>query len=326
MPGEPSAYTQPLYGFFLVPIYWIFGRTWWAAGGAQIVVATATAVLVYAIGARVLSRRAGFFAAVIATLNPYLVWHDVHLNREVLDQLLAAALVLCTLIASERRSVKWATAAGICGGLAVLGNVRLAFLPIAVGAYLVFRNGWSWAPLAVLAAAAARSAASPSPPTHELSGRRTTRRPTTCSPPESGSTTSRILPVTRIRTRRRRVTSTGRAARRSTWTSARTRATTSTRPGCSCVNTLVRRRSSRARRSEWSGIPARPRRRRTPVEVSSAAGHNRCTCRSSMRSACSAWRSCRGASPHSRSRFSGTRRLPRSCSSGRRAIASRPTS
>ena len=154
IPGEPSAYTQPLYGFFLVPIYWIFGRTWWAAGGAQIVVATATAVLVYAIGARVLSRRAGFFAAVIATLNPYLVWHDVHLNREVLDQLLAAALVLCTLIASERRSVKWATAAGICGGLAVLGNVRLAFLPIAVGAYLVFRNGWSWAPLAVLAAAA----------------------------------------------------------------------------------------------------------------------------------------------------------------------------
>ena len=27
IPGEPSAYTQPLYGFFLVPIYWIFGRT-----------------------------------------------------------------------------------------------------------------------------------------------------------------------------------------------------------------------------------------------------------------------------------------------------------
>jgi len=36
IPGEPSAYTQPLYGFFLVPIYWIFGRTWWAVGGAQI--------------------------------------------------------------------------------------------------------------------------------------------------------------------------------------------------------------------------------------------------------------------------------------------------
>jgi 4-amino-4-deoxy-L-arabinose transferase-like glycosyltransferase len=154
IPGEPSAYTQPLYGFFLIPIYWIFGRSWWAVGGAQILVATATAFLVYAIGARVVSTRAGTLAAVIATLNPYLIWHDVHLNREVLDQLLAAALVLCTIIASDRRSLRWATAAGVCGGLGVLGNVRLAALPIVIAAYLLFRNGWSWAPLAVVAAAA----------------------------------------------------------------------------------------------------------------------------------------------------------------------------
>ena len=31
IPGEPSAYTQPLYGFFLVPVYWIFGRSWESA-------------------------------------------------------------------------------------------------------------------------------------------------------------------------------------------------------------------------------------------------------------------------------------------------------
>jgi 4-amino-4-deoxy-L-arabinose transferase-like glycosyltransferase len=154
IPGEPSAYTQPLYGFFLVPIYWIFGRTWWSVGGAQILVATATALLVYAIGARVMSRRAGTIAAVLATVNPYLVWHDVHLNREVLDQLVAAALVLCTLIAADRRSLRWATAAGVLGGLAVLGNVRLALLPLVVAAYLLVRTGWSWAPVAIIAAAA----------------------------------------------------------------------------------------------------------------------------------------------------------------------------
>jgi 4-amino-4-deoxy-L-arabinose transferase-like glycosyltransferase len=154
IPGEPSAYTQPLYGFFLIPIYWIFGRTWWAVGGAQIVVATATAFLVYAIGTRVLSRRGGTIAAILATLNPYLVWHDVHLNREVLDQLVAAALILCTLVAADRRSVKWASVAGILGGLAVLGNVRLAFIPLVVAACLVVRNGWSWAPVALVAVAA----------------------------------------------------------------------------------------------------------------------------------------------------------------------------
>jgi Dolichyl-phosphate-mannose-protein mannosyltransferase len=154
IPGEPSAYTQPLYGFFLIPIYWIFGRNWWAVGGAQIAVATVTAFLVYAIGTRVMSRRAGTIAAILATLNPYLVWHDVHLNREVLDQLVAAALILCTLVAVDRRSVKWATAAGLFAGLAVLGNVRLVFIPLVVAAYLVIRNGWSWAPAALVVAAA----------------------------------------------------------------------------------------------------------------------------------------------------------------------------
>ena len=44
VPGEPSAWTQPLYGFLLVPIYWIFGRSWWAVGLAQIAVAVATAL------------------------------------------------------------------------------------------------------------------------------------------------------------------------------------------------------------------------------------------------------------------------------------------
>lgn len=154
IPGEPSAYTQPLYGFFLVPVYWLFGRTWWSVGGAQIVVAAATALLVYAIGVRFLSPRAATVAALLATLNPYLVWHDVHLNREVLDQLLAAALVLCTLLAADRRSAAWASAAGVYGGLAILGNVRLALVPLVVAAYLLARNGRSWAPLAVVVAAA----------------------------------------------------------------------------------------------------------------------------------------------------------------------------
>jgi 4-amino-4-deoxy-L-arabinose transferase-like glycosyltransferase len=154
VPGQPSAYTQPLYGFFLVPIYWIFGRHWWSVGIVQILVATATAFLVYAIGAHVLSRSAGVFAAVVSTLNPYLVWHDVHLNREILDQLVAAALVLCVLVAADRRSLAWSVGAGLLAGVAILGNVRLSALPLVLAAYLLVRNGWSWAPLALIAAAA----------------------------------------------------------------------------------------------------------------------------------------------------------------------------
>ena len=138
IPGEPSAWTQPLYAFFLIPIYWIFGRTWWAVGFIQIGVALVTALLVYEIGRRFVSQRAGLIAAVVATLNPYLVWHDVHLNREILDQLLAAAIVLLTLLVAERRTVRTAALLGLVLGLAILGNTRLLVLPLVVAAYALW--------------------------------------------------------------------------------------------------------------------------------------------------------------------------------------------
>ena len=33
LPGEPSAYTQPLYGWFLGALYWAFGRDWFVEIG-----------------------------------------------------------------------------------------------------------------------------------------------------------------------------------------------------------------------------------------------------------------------------------------------------
>jgi 4-amino-4-deoxy-L-arabinose transferase-like glycosyltransferase len=139
VPGAPSAYTQPLYAWFLIPIYWVFGANWWSVGTAQILVAIATAWLVFEIGAHLLSRRAGLVAAAIATLNPYLVWHDVHVNREIVDQLVAAALVLLTLLVVERPSRWRAILLGVVSGVSMLGNTRLVFLPILCAVYLAWR-------------------------------------------------------------------------------------------------------------------------------------------------------------------------------------------
>ena len=139
VPGAPSAYTQPLYAWFLIPIYWIFGANWWSIGTAQILVAIATAWLVFEIGSRVLCRRAGLIAAAIATLNPYLVWHDVHVNREIVDQLVAAALVLLTLLVVERPTRWRAFLLGIVSGISMLGNTRLVFIPILCAVYVAWR-------------------------------------------------------------------------------------------------------------------------------------------------------------------------------------------
>src|ERR671934_2368456 len=143
IPGRPSAYTQPLYGWFLVPLYWIFARSWVVVGLAQIAVAAATAILVYEIGRRWISPLAGLLGALAATLHPYLVWHDVHMNREILDQLLAAAIVLLTLVAAARPTLRIAALLGIAFGLGILGNVRLAALPLLVCAFVLWQSGWS---------------------------------------------------------------------------------------------------------------------------------------------------------------------------------------
>jgi len=138
VPGVPSAYTQPLYGWFLIVIYRVADRSWAAIGLAQIGVACATSLVVLEIGRRYLSPRAGLLGALIATLNPYLIWHDVHVNREILDQLAAAAMFLLALAAARSHSLLPTAALGGFCGAAILGNGRLTALPVALGLFVVW--------------------------------------------------------------------------------------------------------------------------------------------------------------------------------------------
>ena len=102
----------------------------------------ATALVVYETGRRFLSPRAGLIAALVTTLNPYLVWHDVHVNREILDELLAAVVVYLTLLATERtgrRGLAIPALLGLALGLAILGNSRLVLLPLVVAVFVGWR-------------------------------------------------------------------------------------------------------------------------------------------------------------------------------------------
>jgi hypothetical protein len=139
LPGVPSAYTQPLYAWFLAALYWPLDRSWAVVGIAQVVVAVATALLVLAIGIHLASVRTGVLAALVATLHPYVVWHDIHVNREILDGLLAAAIVLLALLAFERCSLPYALALGAVTGLAILSNARLLLLPLVLAPYVAWR-------------------------------------------------------------------------------------------------------------------------------------------------------------------------------------------
>ncbi len=140
LPGVPSAYTQPLYGWFLAGVYLPFGRSWISVGIAQVVVAVATALVVLEIGSRLRSPGVGLVAALLTTLHPYVIWHDVHMNRELLDGLALTVVTLCALAAYERRTLWLAALTGVALGLAVLGNARLALLPLPIAVYVVWRT------------------------------------------------------------------------------------------------------------------------------------------------------------------------------------------
>ncbi|MFN8223050.1 MAG: glycosyltransferase family 39 protein [Gaiellales bacterium] len=139
LPGVPSAYTQPLYAWILAAVYWPFGHSWLAVGAVHLALATATALLVLALGTRLGGLRVGVAAALLATLHPYVVWHDMHVNRELVDGVLLAAIALLTLITYERRSARLAIATGALVGLAILGNSRLVLLPLWLAPFLVWR-------------------------------------------------------------------------------------------------------------------------------------------------------------------------------------------
>ncbi len=140
IPGVPSAYTQPLYGWFLAGLYWSLDRNWLVVGVAQTLVAAATALVVLYAGRRFLSARAGLVAALISTLHPYLVWHDVHVNREILDQLVGAGVFVLTLAVAERATPWLGAGLGVALGVSLLGNSRLTALPLFLAAYLLWNH------------------------------------------------------------------------------------------------------------------------------------------------------------------------------------------
>ena len=154
IPGVPSAYTQPLYGWFLAALYWPLQRHWLVVGLAQTAVAAATALVVLYAGRRFLSARAGLIAALISTLHPYLAWHDVHVNREILDQLVGAGVFVLTLAVAEKATPWLGAALGVALGVSLLGNSRLTALPLVLAAYLLWNRAGVLTVVAVLVACA----------------------------------------------------------------------------------------------------------------------------------------------------------------------------
>ena len=140
LPGVPSAYTQPLYGWFLAALYWPFGRSWLAVGLAQIAVAVATALVVLAIGTLLRSTGDGRRRGAPGDAPPVRRLARRPCEPRGPRRPPARARSSSARCSRTRTGASgWPSSTGIVAGAAILGNARLALLPIALAVYVAWR-------------------------------------------------------------------------------------------------------------------------------------------------------------------------------------------
>ena len=121
----------PLYPFFLVGVYEVFGRDPIPVALVQTGLDVLTVLLVYWIGRRVAGEAAGLLAAAFYGLYPYLLYQNLTLNDTGLFILLLAAGIAWAYHARDRRDWRGAALLGALFGLAALTKAFvLLMLPL----------------------------------------------------------------------------------------------------------------------------------------------------------------------------------------------------
>jgi 4-amino-4-deoxy-L-arabinose transferase-like glycosyltransferase len=124
-------YQSPFYAYFLGVLYRVFGDGPWAPRLLQIILGSLTPVLVYGIGTRLFTRRAGFLGALLVCLFGPLVLEEVTLSKTTPLVTIAVAGVAAYLRYGPGARAGGLALAGALTGLAVVGIAQW-LLPFAV--------------------------------------------------------------------------------------------------------------------------------------------------------------------------------------------------
>lgn len=141
-----TARWPPGYPLILAGIYFFFGHTLMLARLLNVVLGTATVLLVYLLGCRLADRRVGLLGAFLFALYPSHILFSTLLLTEVLFTFLLVAILLLALAWGERGRPAWwrLFALGVIIGLAAMVRGEAILLPLAVAlAYgMIWRSPW----------------------------------------------------------------------------------------------------------------------------------------------------------------------------------------
>lgn len=128
-PGIPDALREPGYTLFVLsPIYAVVGHSVFAAQVTQAILSGCTALLIYKIGKKFLTKQIGVIAVIVYTIHPAIIVNVGEIMTETWFMFLITAFVYVMLCAVESKSWRWFVLAG--GILGITALTRIAALPL----------------------------------------------------------------------------------------------------------------------------------------------------------------------------------------------------
>jgi 4-amino-4-deoxy-L-arabinose transferase-like glycosyltransferase len=128
--NSPTAYRPPLYPCVLAALVWLGPASRTGIGLLHLILGLGTVWLTYRLGQQCGLGRWAWLAAALVACDPILLAQSTLVMTETLAAFLAVAALGCLTLATERRTVPSALAAGVAAGLCAL--CRPTFLPWAM--------------------------------------------------------------------------------------------------------------------------------------------------------------------------------------------------
>ncbi len=131
--------TPPL-SFVLAWLSLKIGSSWVWLRLPSLLAGTATIPIVYGIGTRTAGRTAGLIAATIAALSAVMIMFSTEARNYSFMMAAVAGSTLSMLLALDTSRVRWWVLYGVCSCLAMYSHYSAAFVLIAQGAWLLWRQ------------------------------------------------------------------------------------------------------------------------------------------------------------------------------------------
>lgn len=130
-PGSaPELLRPPLYPFFLVPIYFIFGENLYIVQLVHSLLGALTCFIIYLIADKIFGRKTAILSAAIFAFYPLFIWYTARIWLETLLTFLMSISVLCLVNFFKSPSKIRALALGVALGIASLCKAFFLLFPV----------------------------------------------------------------------------------------------------------------------------------------------------------------------------------------------------